>query len=297
MNAPILRMQSNVLPLRQTARRHGVGRLRFFRAVERLAKGGGGRSFYRKMHLAERRFHVREERLKIPGLSRGLEGFTIVQISDLHGGSFLGAGDLKAVVAAVGVLAPDLCVITGDLITHHWTDALPLLEDLARLKAEHGVFACFGNHDYKDRLEDRIAEAYRSRGIRFLRDESVRIDTGVGAIALVGLEDLEESKQLDLDRARANIVAGDVEIVLCHNPRGARALARRGCAAILAGHTHGLQIDLPWLRNLGPKHPGSRLRIGATTLIVNRGLGVVGFPLRVRAPAEIVVVRLESIHA
>jgi predicted MPP superfamily phosphohydrolase len=86
---------------------------------------------------------------------------------------------------------------------------------------------------------------------------------------------------------------GDLEIVLCHNPRAAQFLSRERCAAVLSGHTHGTQIDWPLARRVGPPHPGTRMQFGPTTLIVSRGLGVIGVPLRVGAPAEVVVLRLE----
>jgi predicted MPP superfamily phosphohydrolase len=280
--------------MRQTPRRHSRVRLATFRAVERIAAWCGGRRLYRSLHLSKGRFAERDERLLVPGLPLGLRGFTIAHLSDLHGGPFLKAGDLAAVVDAINARAPDLCVITGDLITHHWSESLPPLEDCARLEAAHGVLGVFGNHDYKDRLEGKIAESYALRGIRFLRNECARIDTGSGTLAVVGVEDLEEARVVDVEKARAGVREGDVEIVLCHNPAGAATLAREGCAAILSGHTHGTQIDLPFLRRLGPKHPGLRVRLGATTLIVSRGLGVVGIPLRLFARAEVVYVRLEA---
>jgi predicted MPP superfamily phosphohydrolase len=279
-------------PLRQRPRRFGELRLSAFRVAERMAARLGGRSYYRRAHLAAGRFLVREERVAVPGLARELEGFSIAQISDLHCGAFLSRGDLAAVVDAVNALAPDLCALTGDFVTHRWEESLLALDDCARLAPRRGSYGVLGNHDYRGRCEGRIAEAYAARGIRILRNECARVAVGAGAVALVGLEDLEEAKRIDLDAARAGVRAGDVEIVLCHNPLGARRIARAGCAAILAGHTHGMQVDLPWLRTLGPAHPGLRLSIGATALIVSRGLGVVGLPLRWRAPAEVVLVRL-----
>ena len=111
-------------------------------------------------------------------------------------------------------------------------------------------------------------------------------------MVITGLEDLEEGRVVDVAAARKDLRSGDTEIMLCHNPRGARVLARQGCAAILSGHTHGTQVDLPWLRSLGPDHPGLRVEFGRTSLIVSRGLGVVGAPLRINAPAEVVVVEL-----
>jgi len=92
--------------------------------------------------------------------------------------------------------------------------------------------------------------------------------------------------------ARRGLGKDDVEVVLCHNPLGARGIARPQCALILSGHTHGGQIDWPWLRGLGPDHPGARIEVGSTTLIVNRGLGVVGVPFRAGAPAEWVRIEL-----
>jgi predicted MPP superfamily phosphohydrolase len=253
----------------------------------------GGRLLYRWLNLTPGRFLVREEVIRVPGLAPELAGFTIAQLSDLHAGSFLAGGDLEDVVACVNALAPDVIAITGDLITRHWEEALLILPDLARLESRYGSFAVFGNHDYRDRCEGRIAEAYAEQGIQFLRNDCRRVQVGSGSVALVGVEDLEDGKVVDPATARANVEPGDVEILLCHNPMGARALGRDGCAAILSGHTHGGQVDLPWLRTLGPQHPGLRIAFGATTLIVSRGLGVVGAPLRYRAPTEVVLVKLE----
>jgi predicted MPP superfamily phosphohydrolase len=242
--------------------------------------------------LAVGRHQVREERVFPPALSPALDGFRIAHISDLHAGPFLACGDLADVVDRINTLDVDVCAITGDLITHHWSDALLVLDDLARIRTRHGVFVVFGNHDYRDRLEGRIVEAFAERGLRVLRNEGVRLALPGGTVALVGLEDLEEARVIDLERARRSVEQGDSEIVLCHNPTRARSIARAGCACILSGHTHGTQIDLPGLRRLGPKHPGARLFVGQTLLVVNRGLGVVGVPLRVGSPAEIVLVRL-----
>ncbi|MBK7874844.1 MAG: metallophosphoesterase [Planctomycetes bacterium] len=227
----------------------------------------------------------------MPGLADGLEGLLVAHLSDFHGGAFLARGDLAAVVEATRERAPDLVAITGDWITHGWEDALPLLPDLARLAPPLGVFSVFGNHDYRGRLEGRIAEAARSAGVRVLRNEGVRLERGGAEFALVGLEDPEEARTVDLERARSGLDPRLPEIVLCHNPLAARRIARAGCAAILSGHSHGTQVDLPFLRRLGPAHPGLRVDLGATALVVSRGLGVVGFPLRVGAPAELVLVR------
>jgi len=280
--------------LRRPARRFSAPRRAFGRTVEAVAVALGGRRLYRRRHLSRGRFLLREERLVVRGLPPGLHGFTVVQWSDLHPGPFLREGDLADVVEATNALEPDLIALTGDVITHHWADAGLVAADLGRLRATHGVLGVFGNHDYKGRREGDIAALLGAHGVRFLRDRVERIDTGRGVLAVVGLEDLEEARRLDPTGARAAVEPGDVELVLCHNPLAAADLAREGCVAVLSGHTHGTQVDLPWLRASGPAHPGTRLRLGPTTLIVSRGLGVVVVPLRVGAPSEIVVVRLEE---
>lgn len=277
--------------MRQTPRRHGRFRLGAARLAERACAALGGRAFYRARYLAPGRLVVRAETARFAGLPAALAGFSVVQISDLHGGAFVGPGDLAHLVDVANALEPDVIALTGDFVTHHADEVQRIAADLARLRARSGVYAVFGNHDYRGRQEARIAAALP--GVQFLRNASARIERGGAHVALVGIEDLEEGRVVDLEGARARTVPGDVEIVLCHNPLGARAIARAGCAAILSGHTHATQVDLPVLRRLGPKHPGLRVLLGGTLLVTSRGVGAVGVPLRIGAPAEIVHLLLQ----
>lgn len=280
--------------LQQAPRRHSRLRLAFFRAVESLASRLGGRRFYERVFLGPKRFVQREECLRVPGLPSDLAGFTIAHLSDFHAGPFLGPGALRHVIEVVNQRNVDLCLMTGDYLTHHWSEAVSITEDLGQLESRFGTFGVFGNHDYQDHEDDRIVEAYGGVGIQFLQDEVLRIESGNGAISLVGLSDLEEGPASDLRQIRQDVREDDVEIVLSHNPLGAAALAKLGPRAVLSGHTHGTQIDLPFLRRLGPTHPGLRVELGKTTLIVTRGVGVVGVPLRYRSPAEVVFISLEA---
>lgn len=292
-------------PLRVRPRRYSPLRRGVFRALEEGAAWLGGRRWYQRRSLAPGRFRLRRERVVVPGLPAGLEGAVVAQFSDLHAGRFMGDGDLEHVVAAVNAVQPELAVITGDLITRDWREALFVLDDLASLELDWGCYAVFGNHDYKNREEHLIEQAYASRGIQFLRNACARIDTGDGVLAITGVEDIEEGRLVDVAAARAELLATDVELALCHNPLGGPQLARPGCVAVLSGHTHGNQIDLPILRRLGPVHPGPRreqlhapgpdgLPRGSTVLITSLGLGVVGIPLRICAPAEVVLVELTA---
>lgn len=286
-NPPLATSSASLL--RQAPRRHSLVRRAGVRLAEGLAVALGGRAFYRRRHLVPPGLRVRHERVEHPHLPRGLEGFRVVQLSDVHAGPFVREGDLAGVVELALSLAPDLCVFTGDLITHAPEEAELVLADLGRLRARHGVFGVFGNHDYRGRREGEIAQRFGELGLRFLRNEHQRIEVEGGALAVVGIEDLEEARQIDLARAREGLRSDDFELVLCHNPRGALACARSRCLAVLSGHTHGTQLDLPWFRRAGPAHPGLRVELGPTVAITSRGLGSIGLPLRFGAPTELVV--------
>ena len=241
----------------QPPRRHSKWRLAAFSACRRLTQGLGGRAFYRWNSLRPGKLVLREEVLCVP--------------------------------------RPGIVVVTGDFITDTHTDALPVIPDLGLFKARYGGWAVFGNHDYRNHKHDVLEEHLARVGIRCLQDAGERV--GDLPLWISGLNDLEESANPDPTRAREHMDPGDVEIMLCHNPLGARQLARPGCIAVLSGHSHGGQIDLPWLRTLGPTHPGLSMSLGPTTLIVSRGLGVVGVPLRMAAPAEMVWIELRRGHA
>jgi predicted MPP superfamily phosphohydrolase len=276
--------------LRVAPRRHSLARRAAVRACEALAVACGGRAWYRARHLRPPGLLVRRERVAHPRLPEALRGFRVVQLSDLHAGPFVRAGDLRSAVELANSLQPDCIAITGDLITHRAEDAELVRADLAHLRAKHGVFAVFGNHDYRGRREGEIALRWGADGVRFLRNEGVRIERGDAAVCVVGVEDLEEAREIDLARARACVRAADFEIALCHNPRGALSFAREHCLAVLCGHTHGAQLDVPFLRRAGPPHPGLRVQSGSTAILVSRGLGSIGLPLRVGAPTELVLV-------
>jgi uncharacterized protein len=283
--------------LRRAPRRYSGARSGVVRALGALARVAGGRARYRRQHLRSGRFAERSETIAVPGLPRALQGLRCVQLSDLHAGPYLGPGGLSDVVDSVNALEPDFVFLTGDLISTAWIDALEILDDLARVRPRIATLGAFGNHDYHGRNEGRIAEAYAQRGIRFLRNECARFERGGAAVAVVGLEDLEEAKAVDLERARSGVRAGDLELVLCHNPLGALRLARPGCVAVFSGHTHGGQLSLPVLWRFGPAHPGLRVKLGPTTLILSRGLGTVGLPFRLGAPTDVVMVTFQAAEA
>lgn len=278
-------------------RRFSRLRIAAFAAIERAAVLLGGRALYRRRHLSRTRLHVREEWVEVPGLPSDLDGFSIAQLSDLHAGPFLGAGDLGGVIDVLTELSPDVVCWTGDFVVHGIHNVRPLQPELGKLVGARATFAVFGNHDYLHREEWRFVEAMEPAGWRFLRNDSAVLEVGDARVGFCGIEDPEEGKVVDVERAVSGLSDGDVTgrpdliVALSHGPQAAPQFAARGVHVVLAGHSHGTQVDLPFLRDLGPAHPGLRVEVGASTLVVSRGIGVIGAPLRVGVPAEVVVLR------
>ena len=277
--------------LRQAPRRYSPLRLCVFWLAERLARVSGGRWFYARLFLSPPL--VRHEVIRRQGLPASLDGLRIAHLSDLHAGVLLGATSMGGVIEATLAENPDLVVFTGDFIAGEVGPGVDLAGVMAPLaQVPLGAFAVFGNHDYRGRQEGKIERAFTQKGWGFLRNRGQRL--GALPLVLTGVEDPEEGREVDIEAARAGMGEGDLELCLCHNPSSGSYLARQECLAILSGHTHGRQIDLPFLRTLGPAHPGLRVELGPTALVISRGLGVAGVPLRVGAPAEIVLLELRG---
>lgn len=273
-------------------RRHSSFRIGFFRAVEGTAVRLGGRRLYHRTFLRPGRLNVRRERLEVEGLPEALVGFTIAQLSDVHAGPFLARGDLDGVLHVLEQETPDVVCWTGDYVVHGPENMMPALDELCLCVGRTATFAVFGNHDYKGRRELKISEALMASGWQFLRNGGASVEVDGARVAFGGVEDLEEGKNIDFDLGAESFLGADVRVGLCHHPQGAPEFVRRGADLVLSGHSHGTQVDLPWLRRLGPSHPGLRAELGGSTLIVSRGLGVIGVPFRVGAPAEVVIVEL-----
>lgn len=272
-------------------RRHSLGRRALFRTVEGLCRLAGGRRFYRWRYLAPGRLRVRREEVAVAGLPAALDGFAICQLSDFHAGPFLRGADLGGVVEAANALDPDVVALTGDFVTHRTEEGLELAPALGALRARRGIFAVFGNHDYRGRREGEIERALGKVGIRALRNAHAVVAPG---LAVAGIEDLEEGKPADLDAALEDLPVGAAAVLLSHHPGGLAFAAERGLSLVLSGHTHGEQVRWPLLRRLGPAHPGDRVERGGTTLLVSHGIGAIGVPLRVGAPAEILLAILRA---
>jgi predicted MPP superfamily phosphohydrolase len=221
-----------------------------------------------------------------------LDGFRIVQISDIHFGPILGESFARWLTNRVNALEPDLIAVTGDLVDgpvrHLADEVLPLAE----LRARHGVFFVTGNHDHYSGA-DSWADQVASLGMRLLRNTSQRLEVAGETFEVVGVDD-HRSRQFpgdggeDLDAALAHVDPQRPTLLLAHDPTTFKQASRRGIDLQLSGHTHGGQIwpFMYFVRLAVPFVAGLYERSGAK-LYVSRGTGFWGPPMRLGAPAEI----------
>jgi predicted MPP superfamily phosphohydrolase len=246
-------------------------------------------------------FHVKEIDLPVPGLPVDLEGLRILQISDIHLSAFLSEVEFARAIDASLELHPHLTVITGDLISSRGDPLDGCIRQLARLKADAGVFGCMGNHERYARCENYTKQAAARVGIRFLRMEAQPLRFGESILNLAGVDHQSlAGKQLYLRGAEKLIAPGAVNLLLSHNPDVFPVAARQGYNLMLAGHTHGGQVTVEILdQAINPArfftpYVYGLYRRGAFTAYVTRGIGTIGIPARIGAPPEISLLRLRK---
>ncbi|HEY6040178.1 MAG TPA: metallophosphoesterase, partial [Kofleriaceae bacterium] len=235
-------------------------------------------------------------------LPKALDGFSIVQLSDLHTGMTIDAAFVQRVVDRANALQPDLIALTGDLVDGTVENLRPDIAPLAELRAPHGVFAVTGNHEYYAGADAWIAEITRL-GARYLRNERVTIGSGDASFELAGVDDYSAKDWPghgeDLGAATANRDASRALVLLAHQPRQVRNAAKHGVDLQLSGHTHGGQI-WPWHYLVRLQQGGllaGKYEHRGTQLYVTRGCGYWGPPVRLLAPLEITRVILRSAAA
>jgi predicted MPP superfamily phosphohydrolase len=242
---------------------------------------------------------VREADVPIPGLPRDLEGVRILQISDIHRGPFLSDAELGRIIDAALETRPHLAVVTGDLISSPGDPLDSCIAQLARLKADAGVFGCMGNHERFAVAQEHTETAAARAGIPFLRGRATKLRFGAATLNLAGV-DYQSKQDPYLEGAERLIAPGAVNVLLSHNPDVFPVAARQGYNLLLAGHTHGGQVTIEILeQSINPArfftpYVYGVYHAGAAAAYVTRGVGTIGLPTRIGAPPEIAVVRLKK---
>jgi uncharacterized protein len=257
--------------------------------------------------IARHEIDIVHRSIAIKNLPAPFHGYRIVQLSDIHLDEYTEPFFLERIVHQVNILAPELVLLTGDFITHG---------SLTFIAGDHAVHRCaeilatltaplryaiLGNHDvtFNGPL---VIEALTSRGTPVLVNQYLPIERSGARLWLCGVDDPGTSHP-DLDLTLPANPDGPV-LLMAHEPDFAdHVIAHpRGPLVdlMLAGHSHGGQIRLPFLGPLilppmGEKYPEGYYRFDRLQLYVNRGIGTVGLPLRLNCPPEITVITLQPV--
>jgi predicted MPP superfamily phosphohydrolase len=239
---------------------------------------------------------INRVQVPISNLPPSLEGFRIVQISDIHLVPLTTIELVDQAVQMANQLNPDLTLLTGDYVWHDVEAIHELMPSLARLNARHGVYACLGNHDLWTDV-NVVTQAFRDKRVPLLVNEGLALLEGVANLYLAGLDDGWSGKP-DLEAAMQNWPQGAPTVLLMHEPDLADRYSRDPRISLqLSGHSHGGQVRFPWigaiiLPYLSWKYPIGLYNVNGMWLYTNRGLGTTNIPLRVNCAPEITEITL-----
>jgi len=240
---------------------------------------------------------VKQVAVGIDNLPPAFEGYSIVQLTDLHINKPREKGWLQEVVAQTNRCAADAIVVTGDLSDSPAERVHNEITPLAELTAPDGCFFVTGNHEYYAGVSGWLV-AVKRLGFTVLLNEHQVIRRGRSRLLMAGVPDISAERHFALhhsspQKALVGYQPGDVKILLAHQPQSIYAASEAGFDLQLSGHTHGGQF-VPWKYIAGLVQPYlyGLHRVGKTQLYVSRGTGYWGPPVRIGAPSEITLISL-----
>ena len=249
---------------------------------------------------------------------RSLNNYKIIQISDLHLGSFNDVEKIEEVVEMINNESPDMVVFTGDLVNNYYHEAIPYTDALSRIEAKDGKFAILGNHDYcdyvmlkRDSIEwknnfKNLLELERKMGFDLLLNESREIFVANHKFNIVGAENWGAgnfNKDGDIDKAMYLVDDSIPTILLSHDPSHWREVVLKSNYKIdlqLSGHTHGMQfgIEVPGFKWSPAKYRykewAGLYKQHNSQIYVNRGLGHLGYAGRVGIMPDVSILNIKN---
>ena len=257
-------------------------------------------------------FQVKEVTIESEALPRGFDGYRIVQLSDIHTGSW--GNDTAPMLKAANIinrLQPDLIVFTGDLVNNLASELDAFIPVFSQLKAKHGVYSVLGNHDYSTYIKwdtpqqqeaqlDSLKAKQARMGWILLNNRHVKLHQQNDSIALIGVENSGRPPFPDHARLSEAMTgtAGMFQILLSHDPSHWRreVLPKTDIQLMLAGHTHAMQTRIFGFtpaQFVYPENDGL-YQEGEQMLYVNIGLGHLLYPMRLGAWPEITLLTLKA---
>lgn len=250
-------------------------------------------------------FQTRRVELTLDRLPRALDGLRIVQISDVHAGSFPDHRPFEEVRRIIDAEQADLVVITGDFVNQRPGELSMISRELEKLRAPYGVMACLGNHDHYNTPDEhrQLKSALGSMGVDLLVNTNRRIGVEGSSILIAGTDNTGLRQSFArIDRALDGVGYQEPVVLLAHDPTfwDREIVGRHEVDLMLAGHTHGGQFGVQLLgfewspaQHVYKQWAGLYTK-GQQRLYVNRGIGTVGPPMRIGIPPEITVFTLRS---
>lgn len=257
-----------------------------------LPQTRAGRFLAQALNKLGREAHLRLDQVTIPiaNLPGVMDGYRVVQLSDLHLYPFTQLVAVERAVAAANALQPDLIVITGDFVTTDAEAIHDLAPLLSTLNARDGIFCTLGNHDHWSN-PSVVRGGLRGAGLTVLHNQSVPL--AGGKAWLVGLDDGWVGRA-DLGLALEEVQGDGPAILMMHEPDLVDEYSVNPQIALqLSGHTHGGQLRMMrpqrayTLPYLGKKYDAGLYRVNQTWLYTNRGIGTVLAPIRFNCPPEV----------
>jgi uncharacterized protein len=265
------------------------------------------------------RYKLHEVTVNVADLPEDLDGFKIVQISDIHAGSFTFKEPIYNAIELINAQQADLIAFTGDMVNNRAEEMLPYMDVFDKIRSKHGVYSILGNHDYGDYVrwpnpEAKVAnmkklhEIHRDMSWNLLIDEQRIIDAGNSKLAVIGVGNIAGKANFttygNLDKANPSPNNADFKILLSHDPSSWDKLVRirhKDINLTLSGHTHGFQfgIEIPGVFRFSPsqfvyKQWAGLYRDSNQYLYVNRGLGFLAYPGRVGILPEVTCITLRK---
>lgn len=263
------------------------------------------------------RFQFYKNKIAIKDLPNSLEGFKIVQLSDIHAGSFTKVKPIEEIIQKINDLNADLIVFTGDLVNDLAIEMEPYINIFGKLKAKYGVMSVTGNHDYADYIYGKddseikrqnfedFKKVHARMGWNLLMDKNEVIEIDGSKLAIIGIQNWGKSNYFpqygDLKKACIGCENADVKVLLSHDPShwDEQVITDyKNIDLTLAGHTHGFQFGiesaiLKWSPSqyVYPRWAGL-YKESNQYLYVNRGFGFIGYPGRIGILPEVAVLEL-----
>jgi predicted MPP superfamily phosphohydrolase len=261
-------------------------------------------------------YQVKKIPISFSNLPQSFRGMKIVQISDVHSGSFNNKSAVQKGIEKILELQPDLILFTGDLVNGRADEMANYKDIFNQLKAPLGVYSILGNHDYGDYESwdskahkahnlERLKGIHQEMGWRLLLNEHVILEKNSERMALIGVENWSAKANFPkygrLEHAYSGAKDIPFKLLMSHDPSHWDAEVRTKYPDIdlmLAGHTHGMQfgVELPWFRWSPVQYVyrqwAGLYEEGGQKLYVNRGFGFLGYPGRVGILPEITLIEL-----